>query len=322
MVDFGRDYSGAIGDTVWQDNNGNASQNAGEPGIAGATVLLYQNGSVIDAQNTSVSGTYLFIGLPAGTYTVTVLTSTVPPSYTIQTTPVVTTVNLITNTSVLTADFGFRSPTPVFTVTGRVVSDTTGLIGVVDPSDPGLKPNVQVNLVYTPPGGTPINVVLPVDANGNYTVTGILQGSDVAITVVPATVPPGYTPSTTPTLTITNIIADTPNQNFGYVFAPASLAGTVVVGNGNGIADVPTETVVSGVTITLQYAGPDAIFGVGGDDQFFTTTTDLSGQYVFTNLLPGQYVVTEIVPDGYIALADRDFGVPDKLEHPWSSART
>jgi uncharacterized repeat protein (TIGR01451 family) len=314
-IDFGRDYSGAIGDLVWVDSNNNLTQTVGEPGIAGATVLLYQNGNLVDATTSGITGSYLFTGLPAGTYTVTVLTSTIPASLTQITTPAsnVWTVNLITNTSVLTADFGYRSLTPVFTVTGRVVSDTTGTIGVVDGTDPGLKPNVQVNLVYTPPGGAPISVIVPVDANGNYTVTGILQGSNVEITVVPASVPLGYTNSTTPTLTINNIAANVTNQNFGFVFAPASLAGTVVIGNGNGIAEVPTETAVSGVTITLLYAGPDGLFGTGGDDQVFTTTTNASGQYSFANLLPGQYFVTEIVPAGYNMLADRDGGVPTEI---------
>jgi uncharacterized repeat protein (TIGR01451 family) len=315
IIDFGRDYSGAIGDLVWVDGNASAGQDPGEPGIAGATVLLYQGGALVGATTSGVTGSYLFNGLAAGTYTVTVLTSTIPPSLTQITTPPgnVWTVNLITNTQVFSADFGYRSLTPVFTVTGRVVSDTTGVIGAVEGTDPGLKPNVLAQVVYTPAGGLPVTVTTPIDANGNYTVTSIPQGSNVAITVVPASVPLGYTNSTTPTLTINNITANTPNQNFGFVFAPASLAGTVVVGNGNGIAEVPTETVVSGVTVTLLYAGPDGLFGTGGDDQTFTTTTNLSGQYVFTSLLPGAYFVYQMVPAGFNPLADRDGGTPTEI---------
>lgn len=60
--------SGAIGDTVWNDLNGNGFLDAGEPGIEGVTVCLY-NGAV-ECTTTDNNGNYLFDRLPANTYTV------------------------------------------------------------------------------------------------------------------------------------------------------------------------------------------------------------------------------------------------------------
>src|SRR6185369_17093752 len=41
-LDFGRILPGAVGDTIFADNNGNGTQDAGEPGLAGVRVELYQ----------------------------------------------------------------------------------------------------------------------------------------------------------------------------------------------------------------------------------------------------------------------------------------
>ncbi len=86
-ADFGY-TNGAIGDLIWQDNNGNGSWDTGEPGISGVRVWLYidQNnngiydagtdtpydydgngtaGNLGDSVTTDSSGIYRFIGLPA-----------------------------------------------------------------------------------------------------------------------------------------------------------------------------------------------------------------------------------------------------------------
>ncbi len=50
--------------------------------------------------------------------------------------------------------------------------------------------------------------------------------------------------------------------------------------------EVPPETAVANVTVFLTYAGADGILGTA-DDQVFTTTTNGSGLYTFSNLAPG-----------------------------------
>lgn len=68
-IDFGYKTAcaGDIGDRVWLDLNQNGIQDAGEPGIAGASVSL--NGSTVA---TGASGDYLFSGLCGATYSVCV----------------------------------------------------------------------------------------------------------------------------------------------------------------------------------------------------------------------------------------------------------
>lgn len=83
-VDFGYTMGlcpalGAIGDTVWKDLDGDGIQDAGEPGIAGVTVTLTSPGTTnVQVATTDANGFYHFDNLPAGQYTVTVVSSTIP----------------------------------------------------------------------------------------------------------------------------------------------------------------------------------------------------------------------------------------------------
>ncbi|MGF1677722.1 MAG: beta strand repeat-containing protein [Candidatus Methylacidiphilales bacterium] len=69
--------------------------------------------------------------------------------------------------------------------------------------------------------------------------------------------------------------------------------------NADGVQDAG-EQGIKDVTITLLYAGNDGIFG-NADDVTFTTTTDVNGAYLFSNLANGNYratVNTATLPDG------------------------
>jgi len=58
-----------IGDRVWDDINKNGLQEAGEPGIGGVKVSLFdQNGNLISATTTNASGLYSFTNVPPGSY--------------------------------------------------------------------------------------------------------------------------------------------------------------------------------------------------------------------------------------------------------------
>lgn len=60
-----------LGDHVWNDENRNGIQDAGEPGVAGVTVTLYNSaGAVAGTTTTDSSGNYLFTGLEPGEYRV------------------------------------------------------------------------------------------------------------------------------------------------------------------------------------------------------------------------------------------------------------
>ncbi|MDQ2824759.1 MAG: hypothetical protein M3R29_04865, partial [Verrucomicrobiota bacterium] len=126
-VDFGYvpNPAGKIGDFVWKDLNRNGIQDPGEPGINGVTVKLYGPGNVLLATAvTSGNGGYLFTGLKAGTYTVSILNTQaalfgLSPTTTSASGSTTAndsnanpaTVTLATNLSTdLTIDFGYKTP--------------------------------------------------------------------------------------------------------------------------------------------------------------------------------------------------------------------
>ena len=60
-----------IGNFVWEDLDRDGVQNAGEPGISGVTVTLYDNANNPVAQAiTNAQGEYYFVNISAGTYTI------------------------------------------------------------------------------------------------------------------------------------------------------------------------------------------------------------------------------------------------------------
>ncbi len=97
--DFGLRWSGAIGDLVFADYNGNGVADAGEPGIAGAVVHLVADGADntfgtaddIDwgTRTTGADGTYSFPNLAPDTYRASVDATSAGPRFA-ATTPVVT----------------------------------------------------------------------------------------------------------------------------------------------------------------------------------------------------------------------------------------
>lgn len=61
---------GAIGDTVWDDQNADGINDPGEPGIANVTVGLFRGGVEVGSTVTDSAGNYQFAGLAAGQYQV------------------------------------------------------------------------------------------------------------------------------------------------------------------------------------------------------------------------------------------------------------
>ncbi len=84
-TDFGYTGTGSIGDTVWYDANRNGLQDGVESGIANVLMTLkadINQDGVVDyttATYTNANGQYLFDHLPAGRYTITLDSTTLPP---------------------------------------------------------------------------------------------------------------------------------------------------------------------------------------------------------------------------------------------------
>ncbi|HYU35247.1 MAG TPA: SdrD B-like domain-containing protein [Thermoanaerobaculia bacterium] len=129
-VDFGygtgeaTGASGALGDQVWRDSDGDGVVDSAEIGIDGITVRLLGDidgdgineldRTAVTAEMAGVHGLYGFTQLPEGRYTVSVVASTLPAGY-VQTydadglnTPNAATVTLEADETNLAVDFGYR----------------------------------------------------------------------------------------------------------------------------------------------------------------------------------------------------------------------
>ena len=85
--DFGYTGTGIIGDTIWNDADGDGVQNGIETGLSGVDVTIsvdFDGDGTADYTGTATtdgSGIYSFNNLPAGTYTIAVDTDSVPAGY-------------------------------------------------------------------------------------------------------------------------------------------------------------------------------------------------------------------------------------------------
>ena len=147
---------GEIGDLVWCDLDNDGVFDAGEPGIANATVDLVCAGNdgvigtaddIVDSTVTDANGLYLFTGLPAGLCLVSVDSSTVPVGKVPGVCPTEYTVNLPLAGSFLDADFCFIIPGEV----GDFVWCDENNNGLQDPGEPGIA-GVSVELRCAGPG--------------------------------------------------------------------------------------------------------------------------------------------------------------------------
>lgn len=101
----------SVGDYVWNDINMNGIQDAGEQGVSGVTVTLYNNANVPVAQTiTDANGFYLFSNVLPGTYSVGF--SNIPASSTF------TTQNSAGSTSANNSDADQTGRTSTFTLVG------------------------------------------------------------------------------------------------------------------------------------------------------------------------------------------------------------
>lgn len=130
-VDFGLVAPATIGDRVWNDQDGNGTDN-GEPGAPNVTVILKDaNGVEVARTTTDANGNYRFTGLVPGTYTVDI---EVPAGYNAATTSMTVTVG--EGEELLTVDFPLTvipAPTPATTVAkvlARTGSDVSVLGGM------------------------------------------------------------------------------------------------------------------------------------------------------------------------------------------------
>ena len=201
-LDFGYEpVLGSLGDFVWEDFDADGIQDAGEPGIQGVSVELFDATTMtsLGTMTTGPTGEYLFTGLPQGDYYVvfgspmgyvgspdlqgadTAVDSDADP-----TTGQSPTVTLGLGEHNPTIDAGFHQTTGL----GDYVWLDVDGDGEQDSSEPGLE-NVIVTLLDDT--GNPI-ATTTTDVNGFYEFVGLTPGTYTV--QVPAAGPDSEAPTT------------------------------------------------------------------------------------------------------------------------------
>jgi uncharacterized surface anchored protein len=314
-VDAGIHFESAntatVGNFVWYDTNQDGIQDAGEEGISGVTVTLYDNtGATVATMITNSNGFYLFTDVAPGTYSV----GFTPPaglsfspnnggvnnpsnSDVIPSTGVTSTFTVNAGDHITYVDAGLYSLPVNLGGLGDKVWYDVNQNGVQDAGESGV-PDVTVTL-FQSDGTTQLNQT-QTDAFGNYIFNNLPQGQYI---VGFSNLPLGYTLSpTSGTDSTTNSDANQVDGKTAIIYLSqgqfnmtydAGIYNTTPSNNnsiGNyvwvdvdkdGIQDVD-EPGRSGITATLYNSSNVALE---------TTSTDASGYYLFPNLANGDYYV-------------------------------
>lgn len=330
---FGEDAISAISGSVYVDRNGNGDFDGGDAGsvnsqpnggLQGVTVTLtgagadgvFGNGDdpAPVAIQTDANGAYQFTDLVVGqTYRVT---ETQPEGYangTENTSNVIEVANLP-----LAGSSGHDFGEVLGSLAGAVFEDFSATAannnnGVFDSGENPIA-NATVTLTGTDALGNPVNFTTQTDATGAYVFGDLLPPQAGTFYTITETQPAGYidgrhtpgnaaTPGTATTPNVIDGIAITAGQDAtGYVFgelANTNISGTVYLDRNDDGDQDGGEPGIPGVTITIDGAGPDGVFGTGDDLPPVTLTTDANGDYSYGGAITGQnYRITETQPTG------------------------
>ncbi|WP_420208561.1 SdrD B-like domain-containing protein [Candidatus Electronema sp. JC] len=325
--------TGAIGDRIWSDANGDGVQDPGEPGLSGVTVKLLtdDNGDGVyggagdnppTIKTTDSAGNYIFTSISAGSYVVEVDSSTLPGgsgNWTATGDPDATKdgkttapVLLGPGDVYLQGDFGYQ-PAPassgivIGTVYRDVDADACALAGgatcgdsgdnVLNGGDTGI-PSVTVMLKDD---SGKIIATTVTDSSGGYTFSGVPNGNyTVVVTdtqnVLGEVVQSGDPDSTRDNQhTVAVSGAEVNDVNFGYT-PDGQTAGKGMIGS----------TIFLDSNNSGDYNPGEGLEGVAvslyKDGKLVAVTqTDENGQYQFGNLPAGDYEVrvkTTSLPNG------------------------
>jgi len=280
---------GTLNGVVYEDTNGNGTQDMGEPGISGVDVTVTDSEGNIQTLVTDTDGKYTTT-VPAGTTLVDIEQSDINPTFTRTEGTDPTTVIVPANGTATDVD-GFAPPTvnpepPVAEndekhdqPLGQPVTVQT-VLNDSDPED-SLDPT-SVQLVD--PSGNPVTT-LDVPNEGVWTVDPV--SGDITFTpedgFVGNPTPVEYTVKDT-----TGLESNKATVTIDYV-ATASLTGTVWLDRDkDGVID-PNEDRKGGWTLKIVDSNGDVVT---------TVETDANGEYQVTGLVPGEYTVEFYNPDG------------------------
>jgi len=285
-LDAGIYEPASLGDRVWVDANGNGIQDAGESGLANATVTLYNSSNAaIGNVTTDAGGNYSFAGLAPGTYSVGF---TLPGGYVFTTqagalsvadnsdadpsTGRTTTVVLSSGDAVPYMDAGAYLPASL----GDFVWVDTNLNGLQDGGETGLAgvPVTLYNSANAAVGNT------TTDGSGLYSFTGLAPGSYYVGFALPG----------------------------GYAFTTANVGGNDALdSDANGLGLTPPVILTSGANDPTLDAGLVPLYSLSGtvfndhnalDDLTVNGTPTNTGNPLYVNLLDGNGTVLAVATIG------------------------
>lgn len=296
--------TGAIGNRIWNDVNGDGIQNAGEAGIPNVTVTLYNDhdldgvyDNAVATITTDVSGFYIFDDIVPNAYVLEVDDTTLPGNFT--TTPTGDPDKDADNISepmmvapgdvVLLGDFGYQS-TSGSTISDAVFIDANA-DGIQDADEPGI-PGVTIQLTNN---AGDVMATITTDENGNYIFEGlpadtytvkITDTRNILNNLVPVSDADGNNDLVS-TVTVDGT-AHNLLQDFG--FAPTThlpnqgiIGNTIFIDTNNDFTITPGEGAEK-VSVNL--------FEANGTTLVATTQTNKNGTYYFGALDPvATYVV-------------------------------
>lgn len=333
VFNFGEDAISGISGSVYLDRSRNgdfdgtdaggvhSQPNGGLQGVSVTLTGAGANGIFGDGDDpapvviqTDANGAYQFTGLVVGqNYRVT---ETQPDGYangTENASNVITVTNLP-----LAGSAGHDFGEVLGSIAGAVFEDfsTTAANNNNGAFDTGENPiaNGTVTLTGTDVLGNPVNVAVQTNAAGAYAFNDLLPPQAGTFYTITETQPVGYidgrhtpgnaaTPGTVTTSNVIDGIAISAGQEAtGYLFgelANTNISGTVYLDRNDDGDQDGGEPGIPGVTVVIQGAGPDGVFGTGDDLPPVTLTTDANGDYSYGGAITGQdYRIVETQPTG------------------------
>ncbi|MGE0084616.1 MAG: SdrD B-like domain-containing protein [Desulfococcaceae bacterium] len=272
-ANFGDQQKGTVSGIVFVDSNGDGILNNDEKGLGGVTVELTDaNGNVIASAVTAGDGSYIFINVVPGDYTVR---ETDPEGFT-STTPNSVPVTLVSG-GAATASFGDQQQG---VISGVVFHDING-DGEQNANEDGIS---GVTVELTDKDGQVIASAVTA-GDGSYIFVNIPPGEYT----VKETDPAGFTSTTDNSVSVSIVSGGSAAANFGDKQS-GSITGIVYYDKDGKCEYDYGKPGIGGVVIELRDADGNVIA---------STVTAGDGSYAFVNIPPGIYTVMEVEPEGY-----------------------
>jgi len=316
-----------LGDFVWEDLNANGIQDAGEPGMPGVRVDLYNaGGTYIDARTTDSSGQYLFLDLPPGGYYVEFVP---PPGWLFSpqdqgsddtrdsdadaVTGQTAVIALPPVTFYGDLDAGLFGPATL----GDLVWEDANVNGLQDPGETGIA-GVTVNQYQC--GGALVDTTTS-DASGSYIFTGTVPGAYFVEFVLPGgyaftlpdqgaddTIDSDADPATGQTMCTTLLSGQTDPDWDAGMYGLVSLGDLVWYDTDrDGIQELG-EPGLPDIAVDLHDNGTCA------DAPIASTVTDGLGQFSFAGLAVDTYCLQfGAIPAGWL-ISPQDQGADDTVD--------